>query len=65
MQIHIYGHVCLNTHFCKANFCGTPSSVFDKLGCAAGGKGLQNTDLEANLEILGISRTVCTMRIKA
>jgi hypothetical protein len=36
--------------FCKANFCGVLSRVFDKLRCATGGKSMQNTDLEANLD---------------
>jgi hypothetical protein len=29
--------------FCEAKFCGVPSCVFDKLGCAAGEKSLWNT----------------------
>jgi hypothetical protein len=31
--------------FREATFCGVPSGVFDKLGCAAGGKSLRNTAL--------------------
>jgi hypothetical protein len=29
--------------FREAKFCGVPSRIFDKLGCAAGGKRLRNT----------------------
>jgi hypothetical protein len=29
--------------FRETKFCGAPSCVFDKLGCAAGGKRLWNT----------------------
>jgi hypothetical protein len=32
--------------FHEATFCGVPSCVFDKLGCATGDKRLWNTDLE-------------------
>jgi hypothetical protein len=32
--------------FRKAKFCGVPSRVFDKLGCAAGEKRLRNTDTQ-------------------
>jgi hypothetical protein len=32
--------------FRKAKFCGVPSCVFDKLGCAAGEKRLRNTAIE-------------------
>jgi hypothetical protein len=31
--------------FREAKFCGMPSCVFGKLGCAAGGKRLRNTDV--------------------
>jgi hypothetical protein len=31
--------------FREAKFCGVPSCVFDKLGCAAGGKSLRNIGL--------------------
>jgi hypothetical protein len=30
----------------EAKFCGVPSCVFDKLGCAAGAKRLRNTALD-------------------
>jgi hypothetical protein len=33
-------------HFLEAKFCGVPSCVFDKLGCAADEKMLRNTGLE-------------------
>jgi hypothetical protein len=46
MQIHIHGHVQFRTHFREAKFCGVPSYVFDKLGCAAGEKMLWNTALK-------------------
>jgi hypothetical protein len=35
--------------FCEAKFCGVPSCVFDKSGCAASEKRLQNTVLEESL----------------
>jgi hypothetical protein len=39
--------------FLEANFCGVPSCVFDKLGCAMGEKRLRNTALDPyqNLEV--------------
>jgi hypothetical protein len=36
--------------FREATFCGVPICVFDKLGCAAGGKRLRNTGLDVNTE---------------
>jgi hypothetical protein len=36
--------------FREAKFCGVPSCVFDKLGCAAGEKSLRNTDLHNDAE---------------
>jgi hypothetical protein len=33
--------------FCEAKFCGVPSCVFDKLGCAAGEKSMWNTIMES------------------
>jgi hypothetical protein len=38
--------------FHEAKFCGGQSSVFDKLGCAAAEKRLQNTDLDRTGEIV-------------
>jgi hypothetical protein len=35
--------------FRKAKFCGVPSRVFDKLGCAAGEKSLRNTGIEVHV----------------
>jgi hypothetical protein len=32
--------------FREATFCGVPSGVFEKLGCAAGEKWLRNTVLD-------------------
>jgi hypothetical protein len=32
--------------FREAKFCGVPSYVFDKLGCAVGEKRLRNTDVD-------------------
>jgi hypothetical protein len=32
--------------FREVTFCGVPSCVFDKLGCAASEKGLRNTGLD-------------------
>jgi hypothetical protein len=32
--------------FYEAKFCGVPSRVFDKLGCAAGEESLWNSDSE-------------------
>jgi hypothetical protein len=32
--------------FSEATLCGVPSCIFDKSGCAAGEKRLQNTALE-------------------
>jgi hypothetical protein len=32
--------------FREAEYCGEPSCVFDKLGCAAGEKRLRNTELD-------------------
>jgi hypothetical protein len=40
--------------FREANFCGVPSCVFDKLGCAAGEKHLRNTAVN-QYEDLGTS----------
>jgi hypothetical protein len=37
--------------FREAKFCGVPSCVFDKLGCAAGEKRLRDTTLEEGLPI--------------
>jgi hypothetical protein len=40
--------------FREAKFCGVPSCVFDKLGCAAGDKSLPNTgldDVQDNVEL--------------
>jgi hypothetical protein len=35
------------THFHQAKFCGVPSYVFDKLGCAAGEVSVRNTTYAA------------------
>jgi hypothetical protein len=35
----------------EAKFCGVPSCVFDKLGCAVGKKRLRNTDLGSAFSI--------------
>jgi hypothetical protein len=45
MKIHIYGNVSFVPPFREAKFCGLPSCVFDKLGCAAGKKRLRDTGL--------------------
>jgi hypothetical protein len=42
--------------FREAKFCGVPSCVFHKLGCAAGEKSLRNTALQH-----AIQETHCTM----
>jgi hypothetical protein len=36
--------------FCEATFCGVPSCVFDKLGCAASEKMLRNTGIEGDVD---------------
>jgi hypothetical protein len=42
--------------FRKVKFCGVPSCVFDKLGCAAGEKSLWNTYLENEQSVITESK---------
>jgi hypothetical protein len=50
--------------FREATFCGVPSCVFDKLGCATGEKSLRNTGLGSSKKftsgIKGVNIYICT-----
>jgi hypothetical protein len=52
MEIHIYGHVSFLPPFHEATFCGVPSCVSDKLGCAAGEIRLQNFAQNQSFKII-------------
>jgi hypothetical protein len=50
LYVDTYLWLCIVLHpFHKAKFCGVPSCVFDKLGCAVGEGKLRNTALETLL----------------
>jgi hypothetical protein len=48
--------------FREAKFCGVPSCVFDKLGCAAGERSLRNTAI--GLSILRNPVSLCCVHIR-
>jgi hypothetical protein len=51
--------------FREATFCGVPSCVFDKLGCAAGEKRLRNTGIQFSGAgcTVGFSQVIATVTI--
>jgi hypothetical protein len=46
----------------EAKFCGVPSCVFDKLGCAAGERRLRNTAVETRK--LKFGTLICTISVR-
>jgi hypothetical protein len=56
---YIFTAICsFVPHFREAKFCGVPSRVFAKLGCAAGEESLRNTALKNDLSYTKVMQQI-------